>query len=498
MLMVQPTGGGCGWIDFDRDGRWDLYLNQAGDAGSPRSPEQPTDQLFRNLGDAKFKAVTSVSGIDERDYSQGVAVGDFDNDGFDDVFVTNVSATDTLFQNQGDGTFLDVSSLLPPQQKLWSSSAAWGDIDRDGDLDLYVCRYVMFDRFHPVECRTAKGERKMCQPNDVVGAADEFFLNVGDGTFVAQARERGLFGPMNKALGVAIADFDNDGWPDIYVANDATPAFLYLNQQNGHFKNVADLLGCALSLEGRAQAGMGIALGDYDRNGFLDLYLTHYEGEWNTLYQNLGSQGFSDVTGSAGGVTPTLSMVGWGTVMEDFNQDGNEDLIMANGHLDDPGHLGVKLAMAPQLFSLVGQKLVECSEQGGDFFSHKYTGRGLATADFDDDGDLDVVIVNQNASTSLLRNDSVRGHWIKLSLVGRESNRHGIGARVTLVVDSERFVKELAGGTSYCASHEPTLLFGLGERTGPCTLEIRWTNGRTQRMENVSVDQELRITEPLP
>jgi hypothetical protein len=498
MLMVQPTGGGGGWIDFDRDGHWDLYLNQAGDAGSPRSSSQPTDQLFRNLGDTQFQKITSEAGIDERDYSQGVAIGDFDNDGFDDVFVTNVSSADTLFQNQGDGTFLDVSSRMPPQQKLWSSSAAWGDIDRDGDLDLYVCRYVTFDRFHPVECRTAKGERKMCQPNDVAGAADEFFLNAGDGTFVAQAHERGLFGPMNKALGVAIADFDNDGWPDIYVANDATPAFLYLNQRDGHFKNVADLLGCSLSLEGRAQAGMGIAVGDYDRNGYLDLYLTHYEGEWNTLYQNLGPQGFSDVTGSAGGVGATLSMVGWGTVMEDFNQDGHEDVIMANGHLDDPGHLGVELAMTPQLFTFAGLKLVDCSEQAGDFFSHKYTGRGLATADFDEDGDLDVIIVNQNAPSSLLRNESIRGHWLKLNLVGRESNRRGIGTRVNLVLGDERFVKELAGGTSYCVSHEPTLVFGLGERTGDCTLEIRWPNGRVQRIENVTVDQELRIVEPLP
>jgi hypothetical protein len=497
MLMVQPTGGGCGWIDFDHDGHWDLYLNQAGDAGTPRGSNQPTDQLFRNLGGVTFRPVTDESRINERDYSQGVAISDFDNDGFDDVFVTNVSHSDTLFQNQGDGTFLDISATLPEQQKLWSTSAAWGDIDRDGDLDLYVCRYLAFDRFHPVECRSAKGDRKMCQPNDVPGAPDEFFLNCGDGTFIAVAHERGLSGPMNKALGAAIADFDNDGWPDIYVANDATPAFLYTNQHNGHFRNVADLRGCALSLEGRAQAGMGVALGDYDRNGYLDLYLTHFEGEWNTLYQNLGPQGFSDVTGSAGGITATMPMVGWGTVMEDFNQDGNEDLIVANGHLDDPGHLLKNLAMPPQLFTFVGSQIADCSKQGGDYFTHKYVGRGLATADYDNDGDLDVAIVNQNAAAALLRNESTRGNWIKLEFIGRESNRHGVGTRVTLTSGSARFIKELAGGTSYCAAHQPVLLFGLGERAAPCSLEIRWPNGRVQRLEDVAVDQALSIVEPL-
>lgn len=497
MLMVQPVGGGCGWLDFDGDGHWDLYLNQAGNPTKPRSTDQPADQLYRNLGDHQFRPVTSSALIDERDYSQGVAIGDFDNDGFDDVFVTNASATDTLLQNQGDGTFLDVSHRLPSQDKLWSSSAAWGDIDRDGDLDLYVGRYVAFDRFHPVECRSAKGERKMCQPNDVEGAPDECFLNAGDGTFRAAARELGLFGPANKALGIAIADFDNDDWPDIYVANDATPAFLYVNQKNGHFKNMADVLGCALSLEGRAQAGMGVAVGDYDRNGFLDLYLTHFEGEWNTLYQNLGSLGFSDVTGIAGGVEPTLPMVGWGSVMEDFNQDGIEDLIVANGHLDDPGHLGVELALKPQLFTFAGPRMVECSDRGGDFFRQKSIGRGLASADYDDDGDLDVAIVNQNVPLSLLRNESQRGNWLKLQFAGRDSNRRGIGTRVTLTVGDDKLMKELAGGTSYCASNQPVLVFGLGNRSGLCHLVIRWPNGRHQRINDVGINQQLQIVEPL-
>lgn len=495
MLMVQPTGGGCGWIDFDGDGFVDLYLNQGGDPSSPPSLNQPSDQLFRNLGNGQFQNVTLPSGIDERDYSQGVAIGDFDNDGFCDIFVTN-SGANTLFQNRGDGTFQDVSEAAMTQTKGWHSSAAWGDVDRDGDLDLYVCRYVDFDRFHPQRCQTSKGDRKMCQPNDVEALPDELYLNQGDGTFVAIAKERGVFGPGNKALGVVIADFDNDDWPDIYVANDATPNFLWINQKNGQFQNQADLLGCAVTHEGRAQASMGIGVGDYDRNGFLDLYLTHFEGEWNTLYQNRGEQGFFDVTASARGVEMTLPMVGFGVVMEDFDQDGRDDLLIANGHLDDPGHLGVELAMNAQVFTFDGLKLVDTSKKAGPYFSQRFVGRGLATADYDNDGDLDAVIVNQNAPVSLLENVSKRGHWLKLGFIGTRSNRRGIGTRVTLRIGDESFMKELAGGTSYCASHQPVLIFGLGTRSGACDLDIRWPNGIRQTISNLILDQALTLIEP--
>ena len=496
MLMVQPTGGGCGWIDYDRDGLWDVYVNQGGDPSLPRSSAQPSDQLFRNVGSGQFQSVTLAAQIEERDFSQGVAVGDFDNDGFCDIFVTNAGAN-SLFQNLGDGTFRELSAQTMHQTQGWHSSAAWGDLDRDGDLDLYVCRYVEFDRFHPQQCRTTKGVAKMCQPNEVEPTPDEFYVNNGDGTFTAAALQLGLSGPGNRALGVAIADFDNDDWPDIYVANDATPNFLFINQPGGPFVNRADLLGCAVASEGRAQASMGVAVGEYDRNGFLDLYLTHFEGEWNTLYQNLGPQGFIDVTASAGGVEMTLPMVGFGVVMEDFNQDGHEDLLIANGHLDDPGHLGTQLAMTPQVFSFQGLKLIDVSHDAGAYFQQKWIGRGLATADYDDDGDLDAVIVHQNSPTMLLRNTSPRGHWLKLNFIGRSSNRRGIGTRVTLRRGTDVMVKELAGGTSYCSSNQPILIFGLGTRDDSCDLEIRWPNGAHQRLSAVQVDQMLTILEPI-
>ncbi len=494
LLMVQPTGGGCGWIDYDRDGNWDLYLNQGGDPSLPPSAMQPSDQLFRSLNDDKFHLVTELARIDERDYSQGVAVGDFDNDGFSDIMVTNIGIC-TLYQNQGDGTFRDVSKALQ-QNAGWHSSAAWGDVDRDGDLDLYVCRYVSFDRMHPHLCLSASGERRMCQPNEIDPRPDELYLNEGDDTFRAVAQERGVFGSSNKALGVTIADFDNDEWPDIYVANDATPNFLFVNQKDGHFLDKASELGCAVASDGRAQASMGIAVGDYDHNGFLDLYLTHYEGEWNTLYRNLGPAGFTDVTAAAGGVSTTLSMVAFGTVMEDFNCDGNEDLVIANGHLDDPGHLGTELAMLPQLFSIGDSQITDNSARGGDYFSQRFVGRGLATADYDGDGDLDIAIVHQNAPVSLLKNQSSRGHWLQLQFIGRKSNRQGIGVRVTLQSGSDSFIREIAGGTSYCASHQPVMVFGLGSRNQPCELEIVWPSGIRQSIRVAELDRIIVLSEP--
>lgn len=494
LLMVQPTGGGCGWIDYDRDGTVDLYLNQGGDPSLPPSATQPSDQLFRNMNDGQFRQVTELAGIDERDYGQGVTVGDFDNDGFSDIMVTNIGIC-TLYQNQGDGTFRDLSGAIQ-QSPGWHSSAAWGDIDRDGDLDLYVCRYVDFDRFHPRPCLSASGERRLCQPNEIEPRPDELYLNEGDETFRAVAQERGLFGPSNKALGVTIADFDNDEWPDIYVANDATPNFLFVNQRDGQFLNKAGEWGCAVASDGRAQASMGIAVGDYDHNGFLDLYLTHYEGEWNTLYRNLGPAGFSDVTAAAGGVSMTLPMVGFGTVMEDFNCDGFDDLVIANGHLDDPGHLGIELAMLPQLFSIGNSQVTDNSARGGGYFSQRSIGRGMATADYDGDGDLDLAIVHQNTPVSLLKNQSSRGHWLQLQFIGRRSNRQGIGVRVSLRSGSDYYMRELAGGTSYCASHEAAMVFGLGDRDQPCELAIVWPSGRHQSIRVTELDRIMVLSEP--
>lgn len=492
-LMVEGTGGGVGWLDYDQDGKWDLYFVQGGDPVAPK-PMPPSDKLFRNLGTGAFADVTESAGVTELGFGQGVSIGDFDADGFDDVFVANVGG-DVLFHNLGDGTFENVSRVLEGSALVWSTSAAWVDIDLDGDLDLYVCRYCDFDPRDPTPCRNSKGVAAMCQPKQVPPIPDVLFVNQGDGHFLEQAAARGLSGPENRALGVAAADFDNDGWPDIFVANDATPNFLFRNQHRGQFAESAVQLGCALMLSGQAQGSMGVALGDYDRNGFLDLFVANFEGEGDTFYQNHGPSGFQEVSGTLGLVSSTLPTVGWGTVMADFNQDGHEDLFVANGHIDDGRHIGGDLEQCPLLFSFDGHRWIEKSRSGGDFFQKASLGRGVAACDFDDDGDLDLVVVHQNSSAALLKNDSTRGHWLKIELIGRTANRRGIGARVFVRTADRTQIQELAGGTSYCSSSQPCLNFGLGAWDQPVSLEIHWPGGGRQTVEQSAIDRRLLILE---
>jgi len=494
-LMVESTGGGCAWLDYDRDGWPDLYLGQGGDPTALVEEARPIDRLYRNLGNGSFQNVTVWTGIEEHGYGQGVSASDYDNDGFEDLFVTNVGFN-VLFHNQGDGSFQAVELTVPAAGRLWSTSTAWGDIDRDGDLDLYVARYCDYDPYHPKPCFRPNGAPGTCHPKEVEPYPDEFYLNNGDGTFRPVAQERGLFGPGNRALGVVIADFDNDDWPDIFVANDTTMNFLFINRKDGFFDEQAQFLGCAVNVNGSPQANMGIAVGDYDGNGFLDLYVTHFHAEWNTLYQNLGPNGFHDVTAQALLTTPTMDKLGFGTVMADFDLNGFQELIVANGHIDDVTDKGIEYEMKAQLFAYNGKTWDDTGSNAGPFFDRKTIGRAIATADYDLDGDLDVAYVSQNSKTTLLRNDSPRrGHWLKLRFVCKTSNRFGIGTRVTLHCGSSKWMQELAGGTSYCCSHEPVLVFGLGDLSGPCRLEIRWPSGKTSSMDDIQVDQPMTLFE---
>ncbi|MFT5325772.1 MAG: hypothetical protein ACI8P0_003644 [Planctomycetaceae bacterium] len=496
LLMVEATGGGCGWLDFDCDGLADLYLVQGGDPSRPASSSQPADQLFRNSGDGQFENVTESVGIDERMYGQGIAVGDYDNDGFDDVFVTNVGC-DSLFHNEGDGTFSKVTNASVCAETLWSSSAAWGDIDRDGDLDLYVSHYVDFDPFNPKLCLTNSGEPATCHPKETEPCPDEFYINAGDGTFLPVASELGLSGPGNRALGVVIADFDNDEWPDIYVANDTTENFLFMNKSGQKFDEKSRLFGAGVNINGSPQASMGIAVGDYDGNGYLDLYLSHFHNEWNTLLQNLGRTGFHDVTAANQLAVPTMATLGFGTVMQDFDHNGWLELFVANGHIDDLTDDGIDLEMKPQLFAFNGETWDDRSQLVGEYSQQRYLGRAVATADFDNDGDLDVAFVSQNQPAVLLRNDSEGGHWLNIKLIGVTSNRHGIGTRISIRCGERTFTQELTGGTSYCAAHQPILSFGFGYYGGPYTLDVRWPNGAHQMVADVTPNQLLTLQEPV-
>lgn len=488
-LMVEATGAGGGWLDFDGDGLLDLYLCQGGDPAAEIEEGQPADSLYRQVEPGRFVPVEREARILERQYGQGVAVADFDDDGFDDIYVTNVGPN-TLLRNQGDGTYIDVTRIAGVDNPLWSSSAAWGDLDGDGDLDLYVCNYVNYDPRHPLLCGSTDGRPGTCHPKHVDAVPDECYINQGDGTFTAELESRGLVAPDGKGLGIVIADLNNDGLPDIYVANDTTPNFLFINQGQGRFVESANILGCAVSGEGLPQASMGVALGDFDQNGWLDLYCTNFTKEGFTLYKNLGAVGFRDVTGMVGLFSPTLAKLGFGTIMADFNLDGHEDLFVTNGHIDDWRQKGDDYEMQPLLFSFEGPRFLDCSALGGDYFAHKVIGRGVARGDFDNDGDWDLAVVHQNAPVAILRNDSDRGHWLKVRCVAK-GNRRGIGTRVVLRQGSRTQTQELAGGTSYCSSHEASLIFGLGSDSNPVELEVHWPDGSRQSIPLAAIDQLL-------
>lgn len=494
-LMPEATGGGCGWVDYDRDGQLDLYLNQGGDLATAVSDSTLADQLFRNMGSGSFAPVAAAAGISECGYSQGVAIGDYDNDGFDDIYITNVGGN-RLYRNSGDGTFFDVTIEASVAGGLWSTSAAWADLDLDGDLDLYVCNYVEYDPHSPRVCQNALGRPAMCHPNQMEAVPDECYLNLGDGSFRAVAAERGLFGPGNKALGVAVADFNNDGWPDIFVANDTTPNFLFLNDGKGHFRESAVMQGCAVNTNGNAQANMGIAVGDYDRNGWLDLYITHFTQEWNTLYRNRGTEGFQDVSALVGLVPLQLDKLGFGTIMADFNYDGNDELFVANGHVHDDRDMGNDFEMVSQLFAWNGKRWHDCTQEAGDFFERRVLARGVASGDYDNDGDIDLIVACQNTPAALLNNHSELGNWLKLEFVGRQCNRRGIGTRIVVKLGDRRLLQELAGGTSYCASNQPALFVGLGDWSSAVDLEVRWPGGAVQSLHDVLPNQAYQLFEP--
>ena len=500
-LMAEAMGGGCGWLDYDRDGRPDILIGQGGDPSVVNRANEPSDRLFRNRtdsGNAAFQDITDAARLKETGYSQGVAIGDFDADGFDDIYVTNASGN-SLFHNLGDGTFIDVTNESGTGDPRWSSSAAWADLDGDNDLDLYVCNYLQYDILDPLPCNNPQGEARICHPRDIEPWPDACYINNGDGTFRDAAIEMGLYGPGNKGLGVAVADFTGDGLVDLYVANDTEANFLFANQGKGQFEERAMVLGCAVDRLGRTQASMGLAVGDYDNDGNLDIYSAHFYDESNTLYRGLGSAGFEDVTGLVGLHTPTLPRLGFGTVFCDFDADGFMDLFIANGHIENyPGN--PLLAQQPQLFEWNGASWHDCSSMAGPFFEIRQVARGVAMADHDGDGDVDLAVIHQNTPVALLENNADLGNWLGLEFVGTTSNRRGIGCKATVRCADRVVMQQLVAGTSYASTHQPRLFFGLGPQADDddttCDVEIAWPSGIVQTLKGVPVGQSLTVTEP--
>lgn len=491
-LMVESLGGGCCWLDYDGDGWPDLFLPQGGKPDAENPSERPPDVLFRNHLGTQFDKV-SAAGVEGLGYSQGAASGDFDGDGFDDLYVTNVGKN-ILYRNLGDGTFEEITDFAGVGDSRWSSSAAWSDLNGDGLLDLYVCNYGDYDPYSPQEC-LKDGVPALCHPRNISPVPDECYLNLGDGRFDPSAQRLGLYGDGNRGLGVVAADLDNNGSTDLYVCNDTTANFLFLQQSEGHFEEVALMCGAALNAQGYAQASMGVAVGDYDGNLALDLYLTHFTNEENALYQNLGDRGrFREVAGLTGMRPISYSKLGFGTVMYDFNGDGSMDLFVANGHIDSQHADADGYEQYPQMISFRGDRWIEFSQSAGDYFQKKRVGRGVAAADYDRDGDLDLAVVHQNSPLALLRNEADPSFLSSFRFRGLQSARHGINVRMWLECGERLSMYELVGGTSYCATHFPELIvpnYGVSQSS----VRIRWPSGQEFEYNVVPTKQPILFFE---
>ena len=509
--LLETTGCGVAFYDYDNDGWLDIFLvNGSRLEGFPAGAE-PTSHLFRNNRDGTFTDVTAKAGVAHSGWGQGVCIGDYDNDGWEDLFVTYYGKN-VLYHNNGDGTFTDVSQKagVAGQGTRWNTGCAFVDYDRDGHLDLFVANYI------DMELATAplpesgpclyKGVLVACGPPGLQGGKNILYHNNRDGTFADVSEAAGILRANGTyGLGVLTADFDNDGWPDIYVANDSTASALYQNKKNGKFEDVAIESGCALSPDGKPQAGMGIAAADYDLDGNLDIVKTNFAGDTPSLYHNLGGGNFEDATFTAG-LGAHTQFLGWGCGFFDFDNDGWPDILICNGHVypeveqlkTEAGYAQRKLLYR----NLRNGHFADISFQVGPGISDPAACRGCAFGDFDNDGDIDVVVNTVNDYPQLLRCDSkLANNWIKVRTIGTKSNRSGIGARIACVTHvpgeskPHRQIDEVRSGGSYISQNDLRVHFGLGKAEQVDLLEIRWPSGQVDTIKDVKANQLLFVKE---
>ena len=501
--ILESMSGGLGFIDYNNDGWIDIYLVNGSTLEAERlKNNRASDRLYRNNKNGTFTDVTEQTGVRDNRWGMGVCVGDINNDGFEDLYVTNFGFN-ILYLNNGDGTFRDFSKESGTDDPSWSSSAAFGDYDKDGDLDLYVSNYLEFDvhnlpQDNPL-CRY-RSLKVQCGPRGLTPTAHRFYENQGNGKFV-DATEKSGIGRARPCfgLGVVWGDYDNDGDLDIFVANDSTPNYLFRNNGDKTFSEVALLAGVALSEDGREQASMGVDFGDYDNDGDLDLFVTSFSEDYDTLYRNEGNGQFSDVSYAASIGETTWSYLAWGTQFVDFDLDGWLDLVIANGHVYpevDRAQLGTSYRQRNLLFrNLRRGKFEEASNQAGPGFEKAQSGRGLAVGDINNDGQMDLLIANLDAPPALLLNRNALGNWILLKLRGSKSNRSAVGARVRAWTGSLVQMREVKSGGSYQSQNDLRVHFGLGSAKTIDQLEIRWPSGKVQTMKDVKANQILLIDE---
>jgi hypothetical protein len=504
--LLETMGAGVALFDYDNDGRLDIFVVNGAPLADPtpkgtipqKTGPEYWNRLYHQKPDGTFEDVTAKAGLQGAGYGMGVAVGDYDNDGYEDLYVTAYGGN-RLYHNNGDGTFTDVTGNAGVGGSGWSTSAAWVDLDNDGRLDLIVLRYVEWD-FNDVWCGEHKpGYRAYCHPDIFPAIAPLVFHNEGNGRFSEQAKKFGLAKPA-KGLGIALADYDHDGRADIYIANDSIPEFLYHHKQDGTFEEVGLISQCAVDDDGAAYAGMGVDFVDYDNDGWPDLVVTDLANQRYALYHNSRDRTFTYDSYTTGVARMTMLHSGWGVRFVDYDNDGRKDLLIAQGHDLDNIELTSQTIhyREPMLLARnTGKAFEDVSMQSGAVFQNAWVGRGLAIGDIDNDGRIDAVITTNDGPIHVLMNRTeTANHWITLELVGRTSNRDAIGAFIEITTGAGKQSSTVTTAGSYLSSSDKRVHFGLGGESTVRSIEIRWPSGIVQKLANVRPDQILRIEEP--
>ena len=500
--ILESLGGGVAFVDYDQDGDLDLFFPGGGSFAPDGQPTGLPSALYRQDAPWQFSPVTNLAGVENQTlYTHGAASADADNDGFPDLLVTGYGGL-LFFRNHGDGTFSECAVSSGLDDRLWSSSAAWGDLNEDGALDLYIAHYVNWSPTNNPACTSAEGNRRdVCPPKRFDPLPDVLYFGVGDGTFRDGSREAGL-STLGKGLGVLIADFDLDGHQDIYVANDTVANFVYHNNGQGQLEDISESSGAAVNDRGLPDGSMGVDAGDFNLDGLPDLWVSNYERESFAVYRNFGGKNFLHVSQATGVTAVGSQFVGWGTVCFDVDCDGDEDVFVSNGHVVHFPE-GAPYRQKPLLFeNLLGKRFEDVAPKAGPWMASPHAGRGCAAGDLDRDGDLDLVISCMNEPVAILmnqtalQNQTAKNHWLQFRLVGTSSSRDAQGARITIKTESGSQSRQVKGGSSYGSTGSDWLHFGLAQADQIRNIEIRWPSGFIQSLTEIAVDQRHLILEP--
>ena len=489
--LPETMGGGLAAFDYDQDGLMDLYFVNSGPSDFFQPGREPGNSLWRNQGDGTFQDVTQRAGVQAGTFGMGAAAADYDNDGYPDLLVTAYGRV-RLFHNEKDGTFKEVSGPSGLNIRGWTTSAAWFDFNRDGYLDLFICNFVKFSKDLHISCGlNPLGKSYYCVPRLFEGTSSYLFVNQGDGSFKDVTRQIGLSAAVGKALGVVAGDVNNDGWMDLFVANDTVQDFLFMNRSGEKLEEIGLFAGVGFSLDGSVQSGMGVDAADFDGDGDQDLFVSNIDHQNYSLFRNNGNETFTDLTISEGISQATFLLSGWGLKFLDLDLDSDLDLLLVNGHPDD---------MISEYSSAVTyqEALLVFENQGGSVFTESFSSRGMASVDLDNDGRVDAVVSNNGQKPLILHNtSSTSNHWVGVRLVGQSCNREAIGARVSWQVGAEVRTRVLNSGGSYLASHDRRILLGLGSSTDLDWIEVAWPapSTRVERFGVPGIDRYVRLVE---